>query len=71
MGYLVAQVIQAIVQSLGNVLGKAPNEANLFEGYTQLCLAIDEIINEVEFLIMELCTIAFPVLEYDMSEVQE
>lgn len=53
MGCPVAQVILAIVQSLGNVLGKVPNEANLFEGYTQLCLAIDEVINEVKFSHMQ------------------
>lgn len=43
----VAQVLLTVIEGLSSVLGKPLNEANLFEGYPQLCLTIDEVINEV------------------------
>lgn len=41
-----AQILQAILRGIADVLGKPPTEAALFEGYPQMCLAIDEVINE-------------------------
>ncbi|GMH37554.1 hypothetical protein BSKO_05427 [Bryopsis sp. KO-2023] len=41
-----AQILQAIIRGVSDVLGKPASEALLFEGYAQLCLTIDEVINE-------------------------
>lgn len=43
----VAEVLRAITSALRALFKKAPTEALLLDNYGQLCLALDEIIQEV------------------------
>ena len=43
----VAEVLRAITAALRSLLRKAPTETLLLDNYGQLCLALDEIIQEV------------------------
>ena len=42
-----AEVLRAITAGLRALLKKAPTEALLLDNYGQLCLAVDEMIQEV------------------------